>query len=49
MGSTFPLEIARETEFVNLDGPLWLQNDYPESVQLRQGVLMPPSAAFRNG
>lgn len=49
LGIAPALEIAREAQFVDLDGPLWLQNDYPDGVSLRGGLLMPPSAAFWGG
>jgi L-Ala-D/L-Glu epimerase len=40
------LEIAQEADFVDLDGPLWLANDYPGGVTLQDGLLMPPSPGF---
>lgn len=40
------LEIAREADFLDLDGPLWLESDYPDGVALRDGLLMPPSPGF---
>jgi len=43
------LEIAREADFVDLDGPLWLANDYPGGVTLQDGLLMPPSPGFWGG
>ena len=43
------LEIAREAEFIDLDGPLWLQNDYPGGVTLQDGLLLPPSSGFWGG
>lgn len=49
LGIAPALEIAREAEFVDLDGPLWLQNDYPDGASLRGGLLMPPSASFWGG
>ena len=42
-------EIAREAEFVDLDGPLWLSNDHPDGVNLQDGLLMPPSPGFWGG
>jgi L-alanine-DL-glutamate epimerase-like enolase superfamily enzyme len=36
------LHIARHAEFVDLDGPLWLQRDYAEGVRLEDGRLLPP-------
>jgi L-Ala-D/L-Glu epimerase len=49
LGITPALEIAREAEFVDLDGPLWLQDDYPDGVSLQDGFLLPPSPAFWGG
>lgn len=53
VGSSFgiapALELAREAEFVDLDGPLWLKDDYPHGVSLRGGMLMPPSPGFWGG
>lgn len=43
------LEIAREADFVDLDGPLWLANDYPGGVTLQDGLLMPPAPGFWGG
>jgi L-alanine-DL-glutamate epimerase-like enolase superfamily enzyme len=49
LGITPALEIAREAEFIDLDGPLWLQDDYPDGVSLQGGFLLPPSPAFWGG
>lgn len=49
LGITPALEIAREAEFIDLDGPLWLQDDYPDGVSMRDGFLLPPSPAFWGG
>jgi len=49
LGITPALEIAREAEFIDLDGPLWLQHDYPDGVSLQGGFLLPPSPAFWGG
>ena len=49
LGITPALEIAREAEFVDLDGPLWLQHDYPDGVSLQGGLLLPPLPAFWGG
>ena len=43
------LEVAREADFVDLDGPLWLQCDHPDGVTLQDGLLMPPSPGFWGG
>lgn len=49
LGIAPALEVAREADFVDLDGPLWLQSDYPDGVTLRDGLLMPPSPGFWGG
>lgn len=46
LGIAPALEIAREAEFVDLDGPLWLENDHEDGVKLRDGLLAPPSPGF---
>ncbi|HJS92047.1 MAG TPA: N-acetyl-D-Glu racemase DgcA [Steroidobacteraceae bacterium] len=43
------LEIAREADFVDLDGPLWLQSDHPNGVTFQDGLLLPPSPGFWGG
>jgi len=40
------LEVAREAEFVDLDGPLWLKDDYADGVRLEHGLLVPPQPGF---
>jgi L-alanine-DL-glutamate epimerase-like enolase superfamily enzyme len=49
LGVAPALEIAREAEFIDLDGPLWLANDYPDGVRPQGGRLMPPSPGFWGG
>jgi L-Ala-D/L-Glu epimerase len=49
LGIAPALEIAREADFVDLDGPLWLQRDYPDGFTLRDGLLMPPQPGFWGG
>lgn len=39
-------QIAMLSDFVDLDGPLWLQEDYPGGVRDEGGVLQPPVAGF---
>lgn len=39
-------QIAMLSDFVDLDGPLWLQKDYPGGVRDEGGVLQPPVAGF---
>ena len=46
LGIAPALEIAREAEFIDLDGPLWLENDYADGVKLIDGLLAPPAAGF---
>lgn len=46
LGIAPALEIARGAEFADLDGPLWLENDYPDGVKLRDGLLAPPAPGF---
>lgn len=46
LGIAPALEIAREAEFVDLDGPLWLADDYADGVRLQAGRLLPPSPGF---
>lgn len=49
LGIAPALEVAREADFVDLDGPLWLQSDHPDGVTLQDGLLMPPSPEFWGG
>ena len=46
LGIAPALEIAREAEFIDLDGPLWLENDYADGVKLIDGLLSPPAPGF---
>lgn len=46
LGIVPALEIAREAEFIDLDGPLWLQHDYAGGVTLKEGLLLPPAPGF---
>jgi L-alanine-DL-glutamate epimerase-like enolase superfamily enzyme len=46
LGIAPALEIAREAEFVDLDGPLWLKNDHAGGVELQDGLLAPPAPGF---
>lgn len=41
--------VARTAEFVDLDGPLWLRDDHPGGVVLRDGLLQPPSPGLWGG
>ena len=38
--------VARHAEFVDLDGPIWLREDHPGGVQLRDGRLLPASPSL---
>jgi L-Ala-D/L-Glu epimerase len=49
LGIAPALEVAREADFADLDGPLWLAGDYPDGVTLQDGLLMPPSSGFWGG
>ncbi|HEX3836076.1 MAG TPA: N-acetyl-D-Glu racemase DgcA [Steroidobacteraceae bacterium] len=49
LGIAPALEVAREADFIDLDGPLWLESDYADGVTLRDGLLMPPSPGFWGG
>jgi L-alanine-DL-glutamate epimerase-like enolase superfamily enzyme len=46
LGIAPALEIAREAEFVDLDGSLWLENDHEGGVELQDGLLAPPAPGF---
>jgi len=40
------LLIAQLSDFVDLDGPLWLREDRPGGVKNEDGILVPPEAGF---
>jgi L-alanine-DL-glutamate epimerase-like enolase superfamily enzyme len=40
------LHVAAMSDFVDLDGPLWLREDRPGGVSERSGLLSPPAAGF---
>lgn len=40
------LHIARMSDFVDLDGPIWLREDRPGGVKDEQGMLAPPAKGF---
>lgn len=46
LGLAPALHLAAEAEFVDLDGPLWLADDYLDGVKDTCGVLSPPSFGF---
>jgi L-Ala-D/L-Glu epimerase len=49
LGIAPALEVARNADFIDLDGPWWLENDHPGGVTLHEGLLMPPSPGFWGG
>lgn len=49
LGIAPALEVAPEAEFIDLDGSLWLENDYVDGVKLQDGLLSPPSPGFWGG
>lgn len=40
------LHVARMSDFVDLDGPLWLKQDRPGGVRDQGGLLVPPEQGF---
>lgn len=38
--------VARHADFVDLDGPIWLANDYPGGAVQRGAVLLPPEGLW---
>ncbi|WP_448663358.1 N-acetyl-D-Glu racemase DgcA [Sphingomonas sp. CJ20] len=40
------LHVARMSDFVDLDGPIWLAEDYPGGVRDDHGMLSPPVSGF---
>lgn len=46
LGIAPALEVAREAEFIDLDGPLWLESDHADGVKLKGGLLAPPAPGF---
>ena len=49
LGIAPALLLAGGAAFVDLDGPLWLAEDYPDGVSDRDGMLTPPAAGFWGG
>jgi L-alanine-DL-glutamate epimerase-like enolase superfamily enzyme len=49
LGIAPALEVARHADFIDLDGPWWLETDLPGGVTLHEGLLMPPSPGFWGG
>ncbi len=40
------LHVARRSDFVDLDGPIWLAKDYPGGVRDDAGMMTPPAPGF---
>ena len=40
------LHLAAGADFVDLDGPLWLADDWPGGVSDDRGMLVPPAPGF---
>ena len=40
------LHLAMMSDFVDLDGPVWLRDDRPGGVETRHGFIHPPAAGF---
>jgi L-alanine-DL-glutamate epimerase-like enolase superfamily enzyme len=40
------LHVARLSDFVDLDGPIWLSEDRAGGVTDEEGMLVPPAAGF---
>ncbi|MFZ0498611.1 MAG: N-acetyl-D-Glu racemase DgcA [Steroidobacteraceae bacterium] len=49
LGIAPALEIAREADFIDLDGPLWLAGDHSDGITLQDGLLVPPAPGFWGG
>ncbi|MCC7268040.1 MAG: dipeptide epimerase [Caulobacteraceae bacterium] len=46
LGIAPALHLARDADWVDLDGPIWLQADRPGGVRIENGRLFPPAAGF---
>ena len=46
LGIAPALHIARMADWADLDGPIWLLEDYPDGVKNVDGHLLPPSEGF---
>lgn len=46
LGIAPALHIARQAEWADLDGPLWLAEDRPGGVRAQGGILSPPAPGF---
>jgi L-alanine-DL-glutamate epimerase-like enolase superfamily enzyme len=49
LGIAPAFHIARHSDFVDLDGPLWLKQDHPGGARVEAGKLLPPSDALWGG
>lgn len=46
LGIAPALHVARHADFVDLDGPWWIKDDYPDGIRLSEGILAPPFPGF---
>lgn len=46
LGIAPALHIARQADWADLDGPLWLAEDRPDGVRAENGVMHPPAKGF---
>jgi L-Ala-D/L-Glu epimerase len=49
LGIAPAFHIARHSDFVDLDGPLWLKQDHEDGARVDDGKLLAPSDAFWGG
>jgi L-alanine-DL-glutamate epimerase-like enolase superfamily enzyme len=49
LGIAPAFHLARNADFVDLDGPLWLKQDRPDGVRYEGGWLLPPGADLWGG
>jgi L-Ala-D/L-Glu epimerase len=49
LGIAPAFHVARNADFVDLDGPLWLAQDRPEGVRYEEGWLRPPGPGLWGG
>jgi L-alanine-DL-glutamate epimerase-like enolase superfamily enzyme len=46
LGIAPAFHIARHSDFIDLDGPLWLKDDRPGGVRVENGKLLPPAGSL---
>jgi L-Ala-D/L-Glu epimerase len=46
LGIAPAFHIARHSDFIDLDGPLWLKDDRPGGVRAENGTLLPPAGSL---